>query len=270
MGIIIVKPKPYKLLDKVSGASMAFSLRRLSMNYTGPAIRVRRSSDNAELDIGFVGEQLDVDALLSFVGSGSAFITIWYDQSGLGLNAIQTNAIQQPRIVNNGVLDTRNNLPALRFLDANSHRLLTTGGASWGRTFYFSAVVHYDLSTTNVNARFLCLPGTESYFFSPVGDLSYRNNGTNVITSLNMERRLSVVGISSNTTSHLSRQNLMLETVGAALNADFGVLNTIGGDSAVRDSSMWLQELVVYIGTDCLSVRNVIEHNQFNYYDIIP
>jgi hypothetical protein len=55
-------------LDNLSAAA-AYSLRRLRSDYTGAAIRVRRSSDNAELDIGFTGDgDLDTVALLRHAG----------------------------------------------------------------------------------------------------------------------------------------------------------------------------------------------------------
>jgi hypothetical protein len=57
------------LLDAYSGGSAAFSLRKLRAAYTGSAIRVRRASDNAEQDIGFVNNQLDTGSLSSFAGS---------------------------------------------------------------------------------------------------------------------------------------------------------------------------------------------------------
>ena len=41
------------ILNQIGGASAAYSLRRMNENYNGPAIRVRRSSDTAEQDIGF-------------------------------------------------------------------------------------------------------------------------------------------------------------------------------------------------------------------------
>ena len=41
------------LLDTYSGSAVAYSLRKLSLAYSGSAIRVRRSSDNAEQNIGF-------------------------------------------------------------------------------------------------------------------------------------------------------------------------------------------------------------------------
>lgn len=62
--------KPDKsVLDKVDGAAAAYGLRKLRSSYTGSAIRVRRSSDNTELNIGFSGKNLDTSALTGFVGS---------------------------------------------------------------------------------------------------------------------------------------------------------------------------------------------------------
>ncbi len=105
------------VLDLISViVSAAYGLRRLRRLYTGFCIRVRRSSDNAQLDIGFDSQgNLDILALLAFVGTGSGFVTIWYDQSGNGRNATQTTPEAQPRIVNAGVLDIANGKPAVRF-----------------------------------------------------------------------------------------------------------------------------------------------------------
>ncbi|MFC6349820.1 hypothetical protein H7691_06770 [Stenotrophomonas sp. CW117] len=69
------------------------------------AIRVRRSSDNTEQDIGFSSESLNVSALLAFVGAGSGYVTTIYDQTGGGKNFTQASTAAQPRIVNAGVFD---------------------------------------------------------------------------------------------------------------------------------------------------------------------
>jgi hypothetical protein len=65
------------LLDNYSGAAAAYSLRRIGPSgYFGPAIRVRRDSDNTLRDIGFTSDgQLDTVGLLDFVGvTGSGFV----------------------------------------------------------------------------------------------------------------------------------------------------------------------------------------------------
>jgi hypothetical protein len=95
-------------------ASVAYGLRQLSRFWTGAAIRVMRTSDNSELDIGFIGEDLDVVTLLAFVGLANGEIVIWYDQSGNGRHAVST-AGRRPRIVSNGVLQTEGGKPAILF-----------------------------------------------------------------------------------------------------------------------------------------------------------
>jgi len=108
-----------KLLDNYSGASIAYSLRKLSSNYSGSAIRVRRSVDNAEQNIGFdASGNLDTASLTTFVGSGNGFVTTWYDQSGTGNNAFQTSASSQPQIVNNGAVIARNGKPYIESISS--------------------------------------------------------------------------------------------------------------------------------------------------------
>jgi hypothetical protein len=104
------------VLDLISViVSVAYGLRRLSRFWTGAAIRVMRTSDGAELDIGFIGEDLDVVTLLAFVGLANGEVVIWYDQSGNGRHAVSTTAGLRPRIVVNGVLQTQNGKPEIRF-----------------------------------------------------------------------------------------------------------------------------------------------------------
>ena len=110
-----VSPAVALLLDTYSGATMAISTRKLRTAYTGSAIRVRRSSDNAEQDIGFIGQDLDSASLLSFVGGNDGFVTIWYDQSTSGINPIQATTTKQPKIVSSGTLITENGKPAVQF-----------------------------------------------------------------------------------------------------------------------------------------------------------
>lgn len=100
-----VPPAAILLLDLLSvNAKAAYSTRKIKNSYSGPALRVRRSSDNAEQDIGFANGELDNAALLAFCGAGSGFVRTLYDQTGNGKDAVQTNTSIQPRIVLNGAL----------------------------------------------------------------------------------------------------------------------------------------------------------------------
>lgn len=89
-------------LDLVPGALVAYSLRALSSAWLGQNVaRLRRSSDNAELD--FAADVVTGDfpsaaaiAWRDAVGAADAFVVTRYDQSGNGKNETQATAIRQP------------------------------------------------------------------------------------------------------------------------------------------------------------------------------
>jgi hypothetical protein len=92
------------LLNSYTGATSGYSFRKLNTSYLGNAIRVRRSSDNTEQNIGFSGNVIDVSALTTFVGVNNGFIVTWYDQSGNAYNMTNSTATQQPMIVSGGTV----------------------------------------------------------------------------------------------------------------------------------------------------------------------
>ena len=100
------------MLNLFPNASLGLSLDKLDKNYTGSAIKVRRSSDNAELDIGFVDGVLDIATLLTFAGTEDAFVTIIYDQVGSN-NMTQTTANLQGQIVSNGSVILKGGKPCI-------------------------------------------------------------------------------------------------------------------------------------------------------------
>jgi hypothetical protein len=122
-----VPPRPLDVLSVPPAA--AYGLRLLRTAYAGaPLIQVRRSSDNALRDIGATAAGLlDTTALTNFTGSASAFVAVWYDQTGFGRHATQATPAAQPRIVNAGVVETLNGRPAINFLAANSTHFAFTG-----------------------------------------------------------------------------------------------------------------------------------------------
>jgi hypothetical protein len=127
------------LLDTYPNAAAAYSLRKLRTAYTGSAIRVRRSSDNTEQDIGFVGNDLDTTALTTFVGAGNGFVVTWYDQSGNANNATQTTQANQPQIVSSGSLILENGKVSVNYDGTNDN--LISSAYNFGETSYSSFVV---------------------------------------------------------------------------------------------------------------------------------
>lgn len=109
------RPGTRFLLDSISTPAVsAYSLRRLSAAYSGPVVRVRRSSDNTEQDFNLSGNLLDTSSLLSFVGANNGFVTIWYDQTGNNRHVSESVASNQPFIVTGGVIEAINGVPAIR------------------------------------------------------------------------------------------------------------------------------------------------------------
>ncbi len=84
---VAAAPAGGNLLDDVGvDAVAALGFYKLRSAYTGDCIQVRRASDSATQDIGFVGDEIDTAAIATFCGSSQGTIVIWYDQSGNGFD----------------------------------------------------------------------------------------------------------------------------------------------------------------------------------------
>ena len=260
------------LLDDYPNAAAAYSLRALNSAYTGPAIRVRRSSDNEEQDINLLYDgSLNTDSLLAFVGAGDGFVTTWYDQSGgVGNNAIQGTASKQPVIVSNGVVNLLNGEPAMNFigpfvmeLDLSQYPF-TSGGSATEKSIF---AVAENNGTTNQNlyniadARDIYAltynrSGNNTYGFlgANYGAIGGNITGQNIISSFAISPSSktfnnSVEGLSSN----LLRANFNDISIGSR-----------GGSYAMNGD---IQELVMYESNQ-LANRVAIETNINNYYTI--
>ena len=124
--IIPMPPTPLPL-DNIDANMLYFSTAKLNSNDT-LSIRVRRSSDDAEKDIGFIGKDLDTQTLLDFVGSGNGYVISTYSQGAV--SSSQGLADSQPLIVENGVY-----LGTLKFSGA---QWLDTGVTRFGNTGLFA------------------------------------------------------------------------------------------------------------------------------------
>jgi hypothetical protein len=147
------------LLDLYPSAKAGYSIcRKLRYDYNGSAIRVRRSSDNAEQDIGFVSNILDTASLLTFVGANDGFVTTIYDQENSN-DRTQGTAAFQPKIVSGGVLETLNGKPCIKFDGVNDYmqsvRLLNNAN-------FTSAMVGATYDLSNNNSFYLSQSGNPS------------------------------------------------------------------------------------------------------------
>lgn len=182
-GQIINASSPYRpfasvslLLDTYTGAAAAYSLRKLRNAYSGSAIRVRRSNDNAESDIGFVGNNLDTTSLKTFVGSNNGFVTTWYDQSGNGRNATQSTAANQPSIVTSGTVLRQGVNPSISFNGVTSRMMYDAAGSVAQPITTFGVYIKSSSPTTR--GDFLQVRDNSLAANVQAATLSYSNNNT--------------------------------------------------------------------------------------------
>jgi hypothetical protein len=101
----------------VDTAAAAYSLRKVKDGYSGNAVRIRRSSDDAEVNVAFdsddkvstsssisvVSGSVSGTTLGDFISGTNAFVHTWYDQVGSN-DITQTTAANQPKIAESGAL----------------------------------------------------------------------------------------------------------------------------------------------------------------------
>jgi len=118
------------LLDTYSGAAAAYSLRKLKSTTTN-VVRVRRSSDNAELD--FTAAQITDGTLTTWTGANDGFVTTIYDQASSN-NMTQTTASLQGQIVSSGSVITLGGKPCIIRSSDNDGGYISTYAPNDGAT----------------------------------------------------------------------------------------------------------------------------------------
>ncbi len=250
------------LLDSYSGASAAYSLRKLSSTYSGYAIKVRRSSDNTEQDIGFTNCDLDTASLKTFVGANDGYISKWYDQTGNTRDATQSTGANQPSIVLSGVVQRQgtNNMPSIKW-----------GGGSvklTGPSFTFTQpTTHFMVAKNDGTADRYFIDGQsgQRQFFGPnSGQLAiYAGVGYYYGTS---STAYNVYTILFNGTSSSAAINAGSAVTGNAGTSAMSLGFTIGYGSS-GGMTGYIAELILY-GSDNTSNGAGIRSNINTYYGI--
>lgn len=277
-------------LDSYPTPFRAHSLRRLTSMYTGAAIRVRRSSDGTESDIGFsTNGDLNTAALAAFAGSGSAYIVRWYDQSGNGRHLTQTVVANQPRIVNAGAIDVNGSKPRIVFDGVDDFLASPVVGLYAAGAATVAAVLS---AASSANASAFGEFGTSSansYRMARIGAGSVsplmRVSATAASATL-----YSVAAIAGDTTFDGNPHHLFLVDTGSALSYWRDTVQTMTAIAAARGAALELvnfgvgasaytvgtvngfinggmQELLMW-GSDQLALRGALSPNQRTYWGI--
>ena len=142
------------ILTSIGDGSVAcWGIRKLRSAYSGYCIKVRRSSDDTTLNVGFSGDNLDTSSLLSFVGAGNGLVETIYDQSGNGWNLLQTTLINQPSIVTSGTLNTRGGKTVIKFDGVNDIMTVPTSTAAFVNIHYNKGFVSGVFGVTTLNTN---------------------------------------------------------------------------------------------------------------------
>lgn len=266
------------VLDSYPGAKVAFSLRKVRTAYSGNCLRVRRSSDNAESDIGFNSTgSIDSVSLLSFVGANDGFVTKWYDQSGNSLDAFQTINANQPRIVLAGVIESINGNPSIRF-DQTLATYMKVGLFSFTTASAFS-VGNY--LTGNNNSRFLAMSPVGAFDTGSTQDCftfasnAIRSNFRSLNASGGGALGHQIISQIVTTTRADGYRNDILMASDTAITSSLCTPGAISisrnGDadtgSAVQYMQGYLKELIFY-DSDKTTDRIAIQNNLNQYYKV--
>lgn len=259
------------LLDQLRDAKMAYSVRKLRSKYRGYCMRVRRSNDNVEMNIGFnyLGN-LDTATLLNFVGSNSAYIVTWYDQTGNNFNMTQSDTTKQPIIVNAGTLYTQSNKPAIYYPTTNifleiSLEILATTYTLFGRHTFINVPaqgVEFLGGDSNVYGVYIypgnsgIAHGLNGTFFSGAGS-----------ATLNTPQTTSLFRTNLNVTAYINTTQTIMSQVGSAGDQLFKV-SSLSGENAfagMYNFTGYMQEAIIW-ETDKRSQILELNKNINTYY----
>jgi hypothetical protein len=274
--------------DLPTPAAHAYGVRKLHAGYSGPAIQVRRTSDNTTTDISFDGSgNLDTTAMLTFAGgSGSLFVTKFYDLTGNGLHLSQATTSAQARIVNAGAVDVVNARPAA-VANVNSFYSNTFAGPGL-YSAGASSVCEVTAGTATANGR--SVSETSSTSLNP----QYAPVMANTTTAALLSQRITdnaggSVAADVGTVAAFSASAVQLTVVDngssfvkRANGADAGTVAYTRAGTLTLDTFTWgglyrngafgagigtrLMELIVWRAALGTTDRNTVEANQKSYY----
>ena len=265
--IFNLKNNSVLLLDEHPNAKVAYSFRKLRGAYNGNCMVVARTSDNVQINIGFVNNVLDTASLLAFAGSGDCTVVRLYDQSGNG-NDLATVYSNWYKIVVGGVLQMQNGKPSMNNLhDAQANLYTGHWQGSYDSTFAVFTVPLAQGSWAYFTIPFGFLGDSNYYGFLantiPDGTANYgglsgsvplvykNNNAASITNSLNVMTPLFKTG------TQVLSSSFFPHTVNYLRATRYGA----------RPGFHHIQELIVW-NNDKRSVKTEIQNNINSFYGI--
>jgi hypothetical protein len=280
-------------LDDYPGAGVAYSFRKQRLAYGGNAVRVRRSSDNAELDIPFAGGVLSTATLSSFCAGTNGFVTTVYGQDLSLNNARQSVLLFQPKIYDSvGGVITQNGKPAMLFDGIDDHLVIDTALPLTSHTIFDVVSVSGVTASSSPRIKYGGSPSGPSFsemlygYGAVTGTLTNETEFFisflagqvygygNTVSPLNGQLLNSLVYISNS--SFTARRNNTLLSLNTATTGGFNSVREpddikyIGArNDGTLNFSGYMQEITVY-PSDQTSIVNAATLDINTYYNVYP
>jgi len=276
--------QPQHILDdNLTNISFAFSMRVLNSDYDGPLVRLRKQNskdpnkNDKIVDFGWADSDIvDVAAINAWKkNKGVLYIVTWYDQSGEGRDATQTEPDQQPRfypdanipyfqgdgvddhltVVNGGIQDVTNGgnegtvLGVMKATNKSQHSFgVLTGSDRWST----------HLNWTDNNLYFdpgICCNNSRSF-----------NNSSNV----DKWQQYSFIKTSSNAIARaggLQKFNVAHTTSNCTRTENFAI-GWATGDQSGNHATTSFSELIMYKTDKTTIVISEIEENTITFWSL--
>jgi hypothetical protein len=248
--------------------------------YSGACLRVRRSSDDAEQDIGFSGGLLDTTALLAFVGSGNdGFVRTWHDQGTAGgWNMQQETKAEQFRVVDDGNLVTRNSIVAVHNYATSTKMVASASGGNAGSHFISGAMSFTSSSENFGRLVTLWQSGQDQQGLNQWAAL-FRQSTSNIATENNANVLTLSAGFDDMFIAQCRAGQDILglrkdggsestNTSSRALNLTYESVNLGFRPTSSNASVGHFQEIALYTSDPGGTIRDFVRDNQNDYFDV--
>ncbi len=267
------KYKPSFVLDSVTGASCAYSMRRLTKAYTGPCLTVQLETA-ATLNVGFTRRgDFDVVAYNAFVAGHTPTILTWYDQMGSSTPASNLLRLTQATAANQPTLNLtwKNNRPAVQFRSAGSQQLTAANAfaVALAQPTTSHLVGSFD-GAYNDNNTAIFHSGPTALHLNQLGKRNsnfwFLNAGTS-LAGLQLDDTAPNIftAMFNNTTSFL-RVNGRQVFTGTTSTNDWTQLR-VGADQTPNYSNVSISELIIF-NSNTNATQVTIQSSQSAYYQI--
>jgi len=262
-----ISPPENLVLDNFAIRPAAtFNLRRTTRHYDGAMVTVRGTSSIVPLREfkSDVRGDLDIRALLAFIGNGSGFVDRWNNPNDSSRDAVQTTEANQPQIVNAGVLNIVNSRSSLSF-DGTNHFMLVSSTFTTASAF---AV----LNALDAGGVFKDFNGI---FGGTTGVAGFVNWVANVgVTTIRPMEQSAVAG-TSRVNGGVTTQFAPLSTLKVLSSINTTVLSTTNwhlGQDRANTPRRWqgnISELVAFSSGLSTADRQLLERDQAKYFSIL-